>query len=137
MYQPHRMIQRVISKVNGNSQTAQTKLTHGRQNEVDPAVLKQYGGATAQYDEGLYCYLIAEAEQQHILGTVDDVVTLFEHEFPDLEPVSSETRDAIHQKMVENGIANAPDTDELKRDAAIAIFVSEYSKPSPTLSSSR
>jgi hypothetical protein len=106
----------------------ETKLDVGRRNPIQTSFEFQTADAVPFDATALYSYLYQQAEQQYPCGSAEDVVAIFEAEFASAGVVPDLVRTTVADRLAENGIADAPPGDDLKRDALVAFFVDEYSR---------
>jgi hypothetical protein len=113
----------------GDTPHSETKLTAGRQNAV--AVCHDFRAEeTVPFDvSALYCYLVEQAGQQHLLATVEDIVWLFEAEFASHGALPESVVNVVVGRVQQTEIvAAASPYDGLRLDAGITIFLDEYSQ---------
>jgi hypothetical protein len=105
-----------------------TKLDVGRQNPIQTSFAFQTADAVPFDATALYSYLFKQAEHHYPCGSAEDVVAIFEAEFASTGAVPDLVRTTVADRLAENGIADVPPGDDLKRDALVAFFVDEYSR---------
>jgi hypothetical protein len=106
----------------------ETKLAAGRQNAVT-ACHSFRAEETVPFDvSALYCYLVEQAEQRHLLATVEDIVWLFEAEFASNSAVPESVVNVVTDRVQQTGMDAASPYDDLRLDAVITIFLDEYSQ---------
>jgi hypothetical protein len=107
---------------------SETKLAAGRQNAVT-ACHDFRTEETVPFDvSALYCYLVEQAEQRHLLATVEDIVWLFEAEFASNGAIPESVVNVVADRLQQTGMDTASPYDDLRLDAVITIFVDEYSQ---------
>jgi hypothetical protein len=106
----------------------ETKLDIGRQNPVQTSFEFHAADAVPFDTTALYSYLFKQAEHHYACGYPENVVAIFEAEFASAGVVPDLVRTTIADRLAENGVADAPPGDDLKRDALVALFVDEYSR---------
>jgi hypothetical protein len=111
----------------GETET-KTKLDAGRQNPVQTTFEFQADDAVPFDATALYSHLLEQAEQQYPCGSTEDVVTIFEAEFASAGAVPDLVTTTVADRLIENGIADAPPGDDLKQDALVTFFVDEYTR---------
>lgn len=106
----------------------ETKLDVGRQNPIQTSFAFQTADAVPFDATALYSYLFKQAEHHYPCGSAEDIVAIFEAEFALAGVVPDLVTMTIADRLIENGVAEAPPGDDLKRDALAALFVDEYSR---------
>jgi hypothetical protein len=106
----------------------ETKLDIGRQNPVQTSFEFHAADAVPFDTTALYSYLFKQAEHHYACSYPENVVAIFEAEFASAGAVPDLVRMTIADRLAENGVADAPPGDDLKRDALVALFVDEYSR---------
>jgi hypothetical protein len=107
---------------------SETKLAAGRQNAVI-ACHSLRAEETVPFDvSALYCYLVEQAEQRHLLAAVEDTVWLFEAEFASNGAIPESVVNVVADRVQQTGMNAASPYDDLRLDAVITVFLDEYSQ---------